>query len=172
MYQNCEENRPNEGAPERTDQSTDPNERLEPPQVHSAELFAPFVLSVAYVGLAAAAGPELFDTGSAGITRVVAFALLGLLLHLSGYATAQLYTDARRLGRRDVGWRPNPWHYVCGGALALVGLRAIELVVTGRSVSAPALYLLGNAVVALPLSSIVAAPVYWLNRRRHGDTTG
>ncbi|QLG48308.1 hypothetical protein [Natrinema halophilum] len=143
----------------------------ETPRAGSAELLAPFIVSVVYVGLAALLGPGVFDTAASGFTQLGAYVLLGTLLHLSGYSTLQLYSDSRLLQDGDGRWQPNPWLYICGGALALVGVRAGEILIAGRTVSEPTIYFVGNAFVALPLASIVAGPIYWSNRRRHGEST-
>lgn len=170
MYHAQNQDRSEDRSPERPDQPTEGSIEPENTRVRSSTLLAPFAISVGYVGAAIAIGPALFDTGMPGRSRVVSFVLLGLLLHVAGYATSRLYTDARRITELDAGWRPNPWHYICGGALALLGLRVAETTVTGRPVSSPAIYFLGNAFAALPLSSIVAGPVYWANRRRRCES--
>ncbi|GAB3027259.1 hypothetical protein [Natronobiforma cellulositropha] len=135
-------------------------------QVPSSVLLAPALLSVGYLGVYAAVGPAAFDTGRPHPAGALALVALGVLLHLAGYATARLYTAATARVERGGDWRPNPWLYVGGGALTLVCLRIVELLVTGTTPSTPGVYLLGNAVVALPLASVVAGPVYWLHRRR------
>ncbi|MFC6717864.1 hypothetical protein ACFQGT_09505 [Natrialbaceae archaeon GCM10025810] len=139
----------------------------EPAGVSTTVLLAPFAVSVTYVGVAATVGPEPFDTGAAGATKFVAYGALGLLLHLSAYATARLYAAAERESDRTGEWRPDSRLYVGGGALALLAARVVEVLVTGRPIDSPIVYVLGNAVVALPLASIVAGPIYWLRRRRH-----
>ncbi|MGM0604435.1 MAG: hypothetical protein ACQETB_02055 [Halobacteriota archaeon] len=138
-------------------------------EMRATTLLAPFVVSTTYVGAIALGGARLFDTSATGVTSVTAYLLLGSLLVLSGYATSRLYTDIQRIRQLDGRWQPSARRYVGGGAIVLVGVRIGELLVTGRPVSTPVLYLVGNAVVALPLASIVAGPIYWLRRRHHDD---
>lgn len=166
MRQFTHQTRSQGGPTETTGRPTDSSRGAELSRVHSALLLAPCTVSTIYLGLAVAVGPALFDTGASGGSRVVAFVLLGSLLHLAGYATIRLDRESHRMARRANGWHPDSRLYVGGGAVALLGLRLCEMIVTGRSVSAPMIYFLGNAVVAVPLASIVAGPVYWLNRRR------
>lgn len=135
--------------------------------VRLAVLLAPLALATAYAIVAGVVGFETFETGSGGVTGTLAFGFLGALLLVSGWTTARLYDDARRIAERSADWTPNPWSYVLGGAAALVLLRVLELVVLESTVQRPALYLAGNALVALALASVVAGPAYALRRERH-----
>lgn len=150
-----------------TARSNDGDRADDQPPVRLAVLLAPLALATAYAIVAAVIGFETFDTGSGGVTGALAFGLLGALLLVSGWTTARLYDDARWIAARSLDWTPNPWSYVLGGAATLVLLRVLELVVLESTVQRPALYLAGNALVALALASVVAGPAYALRRERH-----
>lgn len=137
------------------------------PLVHWGVLVAPLLVTVAYGLPAALYGVGVFDTGTRGAGRLLAFGLLGTLLLVAAWSTARLYDDARWIAAGSTEWAPNPWLYIVGGAVAILCLRAYQLLVLGYVVEQPGIYLAGNFVVALALSSIVGGPAYALRRRRH-----
>lgn len=140
-------------------------------ELHASELalLAPAALAAVYLAIAVAFGPAAFDAGEPGAPRLRAFALLGTLLIVAGVGTDELYEDARRIRRSDDDWSPSPTRYVIAGAVALLLLRAGQFATGSIAPSSPIPYAIGNAVVALALSSIVAGPAYVAARRRHGD---
>ncbi|WP_436926928.1 hypothetical protein [Halosimplex amylolyticum] len=130
-------------------------------------LLAPAALAVVYGLVVLVAGGGIFETGQPWPGAGVAFGLLGVLFAVAAHGTIRLYDDARRVARSAAEWRPNPWLYVANAALLLVGLQAARFAVAGQSVSAPVPTYAGALVVALPLSSLVAGPVYVAQRYRH-----
>ena len=130
-------------------------------------LLAPAGLALVYGVVALIAGGAVFDTGRPWPAGAVAFALLGFLFVVAGYGTVSVHDDARRVTRSRVDWRPNPWRYITAGAVALTGLQAVRFAVAGRVVPDPVPVYAGTFVVALAVSSLVAGPLYLLQRLRH-----
>ncbi|MFC7139698.1 hypothetical protein ACFQMA_07575 [Halosimplex aquaticum] len=130
-------------------------------------LLAPTALAIVYGLVVLVAGGGVFATGQPLPGAGVAFGLLGALFAVAAHGTLRLYDDARTVARAAGDWRPNPWLYVANAALLLVGLQAVRFAVAGQPVSAPVPTYAGTLVVALPLSSLVAGPVYVAQRYRH-----
>ncbi|MFC7045879.1 hypothetical protein ACFQH6_11090 [Halobacteriaceae archaeon GCM10025711] len=117
--------------------------------------------------VAATVGPAVLDTGRAGSAGLVAYGLLVPFFLVCLLGTLLLYEDSRRVRSANLGWRPNPWAYLLGGAVGLVGLWAGPSLV-GQSMGDSFVQLLvGAFVVALVMSSLLAGPVYLLQRSRH-----
>lgn len=132
----------------------------------------PALATLAGLAVGAAFGFGVFDTATPGAQRAVAYAVLVPYFLLGVAGTLWLYEDATRLADADANWQPGPWRYVVGGGLALE-LYYLLPVLAGRGPdSGVVAYLAGGFVLALLLSSVVAGPVYLLQRRRHLDDAG
>lgn len=149
-------------------EASEPDGRAE---LHASELalLAPAALAAVYLAIVVAFGPAAFDAGDPGAPRLRAFALLGTLLIVAGVGTDELYEDARRIRRSDHDWSPSPTRYLIAGATALLLVRVGQFAAGTPAPAEPVPYALGNALVALALSSIVAGPAYVAMRRRRGD---
>lgn len=126
-------------------------------------LVAPLAGSVVLSAASWAFAPLRTGTSPSGL---VAFAVLIPYFLLCTAGTLALFRDATRLRAAGVEWSPNPWHYAVPSAVALAAVRAVP---EGRSVGGTAELvgvLVGSLVVALVASSILAGPVYLLQRRR------
>ncbi|WP_123537810.1 hypothetical protein [Halosimplex salinum] len=130
-------------------------------------LLAPAALALVYAAVALAAGGAVFDTGRPFPGGAVAFASLGVLFVVSALGTLGLHDDARRVAGSRAEWRPNPWLYIGAGALVLTGLQAVRFAASGRVVPDPVPVYAGTLAVALPVSSLLAGPVYLVQRLRH-----
>lgn len=109
----------------------------------------------------------VFDTTVRRLAAVVTFPALGLLLLLAGYGTARLYADANWTAAGPSPRNPNPRLYIGGGgAVLLTAWFVRQTALEAGTVSL--LAVVGAAVVSLALSSIVAGPLYLLQRRRFG----
>lgn len=132
----------------------------------AAALALPAALAVVYGALVAVFGASLLDTGQAWPAGALAFALLAALFAAAAWGTVRLHDDARAVAASSDDWRPNPWWYVGGGGAVLCVLRAVQFLVDGRSVPDPVPVFAGTAVVALAMASLVAGPIYLLQRVR------
>lgn len=130
-------------------------------------LLAPSVLAVVYGLIALVAGGALFDTGQPMPGAGVAFALLGALFALATHGTLRLFDDARLVADAGDEWQPNPWWYLANGALVLLALQAARFSAAATSVPDPIPVYAGTLVVALPIASLVAGPLYVIQRLRH-----
>jgi len=130
-------------------------------------LLAPTVLAVVYGLVALVAGGALFDTGQPMPGAAIAFALLGALFVLASHGTLRLFDDAQLVGDANADWQPNPWWYLATGALVLLVLQAARFAAAGTALSDPIPVYAGTLVVALPIASLVAGPLYVIQRLRH-----
>lgn len=135
------------------------------------ELCLPATLALSYLVVALAVGPSVFDVDRPGLGGVVALLALGALLLAGAWSTIRLFDDAAQRRARDGRTHPNAWHYAAIGVATILALRILQLQLGAVTPAEPVPYLFGNAVVALPLSSIVAGPVYLLLRRRARSTS-
>lgn len=126
----------------------------------------PSVVALSYLFAALVFGPQIFDTGASSFAGLFAMAALAGLLLVSLWGTVCLFDDASRERHSDDHWQPNPWLYLAGGASALLTVPVVELATGAVTTGQPVPYLFGNAVVALPLASLVAGPAYLLVRWR------
>lgn len=158
------------GRPDETPHAPD-IDPLGPIPVPSRVLLTPFGLTIGYACLAALTGPAAFDPNAPGTGGTVAWLLLGGWVLVSGWATARLHDDASWRAASRESWHPQPWAYVLGGAVTVTLLLALYVGLTDRVVDRPVLVLGGALVASLPLSAVVAGPLYvWNRRRRQGPT--
>lgn len=125
-------------------------------------LWVPTVLAVVLKSLAQAgflAGPD------APAAWVLSAAVVWLTFGMALLGTLALYDDARWLASADADWHPSPWGYVGGGTVFVLALLLAPLALDpGAVLTVPAVA--GAALVALPLSSLVAGPIYLAVRYR------
>lgn len=119
-------------------------------------LWLPTLLALVLKGIAASGGAVGSESTAVWLVWVGSHWLtFGLAL----LGTIALYDDATWLAAVGADWRPNPWWYILGGALSAVPVLLAPLAIGGDIVTAlPVVF--GAALVALPLSSIVAGPLY------------
>lgn len=132
-----------------------------------ASLLAPAGLAVVYGLLVLVFGAGVLDTGRPWPGAGVAFALLGALFLAAALGTVRLVDDAGAVREAAGDWRPDARRYVAAGALVLLALQAARFAAAGRPVPDPVPVYAGTLVVALPCSSLVAGPIYLLQRYRH-----
>lgn len=126
----------------------------------------PAVATLAGIGVGLVVGFDVFDTTTPGPSRLYAYALLVPYFLLGVAGTRWLVEDATRLAAAGAAWQPNPWYYVLGGGLVLELYYLLPVLAGSGPATADAAYLVGGFVVSLLLSSVVAGPVYVLQRRR------
>lgn len=114
-------------------------------------------------------GFGVFDTGTPGNANLAPYALLVPYFFAGLAGTLWLFRDADRRSAADADWQPNPWIYVLGGA-AVLELYVAVPVFRGELTDGVVSYLFGGFVLAAVLSSVVAGPVYLLQRHRHLDS--
>lgn len=129
----------------------------------------PFVATLLGLLVGAVFGFGVFDTGTPGDPNLAPYALLVPYFFAGLAGTLWLFRDAAELAAANAAWQPNPWAYVLGGALVLELLVALP-VLRGAVTAGIVPYLFGGFVLAAVLSSVVAGPVYLLQRRRYLGT--
>ena len=97
----------------------------------------------------------------AGLDTPLAFTAAAVSYLAAVFGTLLILNDAAYLKHADAAWQPNPWLFVGGGALALVGISA--LFAPNLSMTA----LVGVLITAVAASSVVSGPVYLLLRARY-----
>ncbi len=135
---------------------------------HWGTLLAPGAMSTFYAGGAVLLSTESFASAGNGLGTAVSFGSLGLLLLVAGFSTARLYTDATREAARPSSWSPNPWRYIVGGGAALLALWLVYVVALGSG-TVVSISVAGAAIVSLGLASIIAGPLYLVQRLRRTD---
>jgi uncharacterized membrane protein len=132
---------------------------------HRWVLIAPLGGAVVLSAVSWVFDPNPLRTGTAP-AGLLAFAALLPFFLVCVAGTLTVLRDAARLRATEANWSPNPWHYVVPSALALAGMHALRTVRRAGGIEEWAGFLAGTLVVALVASSILAGPVYLLQRRR------
>ncbi|AEN07273.1 hypothetical protein [Halolamina sp.] len=121
-----------------------------------ALLVVPTVLAILLGALTAGGVLSL-----AGLDTPLAFTAAALTYLGAVFGTLLILNDAAYLKNADAAWQPNPWLFVGGGGVALVGIST--LLAPSLSMTA----LVGVLITAVAASSVVSGPVYLLLRDRY-----
>lgn len=131
-------------------------------------LLAPAAIALTYLPLVLVFGQELLYTTRGGEPHLLGFGLMAILVGVSAAATGHLYDDAKRVAESS-SWSPNPIHYTVAGAVVVTGALVARVFLLDGTIARPAEFVGGVAIVSVLLSSVVAGPVYALQRRRRLD---
>lgn len=116
-----------------------------------------------------AVGWDVFAPGGTASGRALAYALWVPFYLVGLRGTLWLYDDASAVARSHVNWRPNPWSYLGGGGAALAAALLLAAGVPATPLDEFLAVAFGALVVATPIGSVAAAPLYLLRRRRFID---
>lgn len=142
-------------------------EQLDAGEAHWGTLLAPAVIALSYALIDVLSSGDAFDVTAGGLTAVVSLGALGLFLLVAGFGTARLHADAGRITIGPTAWNPSPRRYIVGGGAVLSIAWLVRQTVFAAGSVGP-FSVVGIAVVSLALSSVVAGPVYLLQRNRLG----
>lgn len=127
----------------------------------------PAATTLVGIGVAAAVGPAVWSVASSPLPEVAV-----RIGHVSWFATGLagslwLWHDADERSEGGGPWSPDPVAYSVAGALVFALVGTGYFAAQGHPPARLARGVLGMLLVGLPMSSIVAGPVYLFERYRH-----
>lgn len=131
--------------------------------------FVPCLLTAIGFGVGFLWGFEYFVPGSSPLGMTATYGILLPYYAIALAGTIWIYHDSRQIKERTRRWEPNPWTYIVGGALGLEGYFVTTALAAGPLTAELGAALVGRFIVNLTIASVVAGPVYLINRRRYMD---
>lgn len=129
------------------------------------------VLTVVGLVVGSVVGFDLYAPGPTAVEQALAYALLIPYYLASVRGTLWLFDDAADLATANATWQPDPWRYVAlGGGVAGAGIFAALATTGGFTGAAAVTVAAGALLVGSLMASVVAGPLYLLQRHRHLGT--
>lgn len=129
------------------------------------------VLTIVGLLVGSVVGFDLYAPGPTAAEQALAYALLVPYYLVSVRGTLWLFDDAADLATTNASWQPDPWRYVAlGGGVAGAGIFAALATTGGLGGAAAVTVAAGALFVGSLMASVVAGPLYLLQRRRHLGT--